>query len=410
MTPYSSLSYFILLIVLAAPMLLRAQWGWSVEASWLVGATVVMLLVQYALAWLQLAPHVMVPELLTLVFFGAYQWGLLQLALKRKKRGGAWWLITLGLLPLAAAKFLPALAPGWGFGFAGISYVTFRALDALFMVCDGVLAEAGAMDFFMFLFFFPTLSAGPVDRYRRFQKDWRQRREPAKFWADMEVGVDLVFRGVLYKFVIATLIDRQLVEHFKKSEGWPGMIAYAYSYGIHLFFDFAGYSAIAIGVSRWFGVETPPNFNRPFAALNIRDFWNRWHMSLSFWFRDHVYSRFLLMAVKGKWFKNRQVPARLGYFMSFGLMGLWHGYAWYYLLYGFYHGLMMTLYDVFAEWKKKRPQLFAGRVWKGVAWFITLNVVIFGFWIFSGHVLRPAAPKSIPRPGTAVMEKGNGPR
>lgn len=405
MTPYSSLPYFLLVILLAVPMLVTAQRGLAVGAKWLLGAMVVMLLAQYSLAWLTVAPGVVMPELVALIIFGAYQWGLLRLVLRLKqRRGSSWWAVPLGLLPLVLAKFLPEIVHGWSFGFAGISYVTFRALDALFMACDGVLAEAGAMDFLMFLFFFPTLSAGPVDRFRRFQKEWRTRREPAKFWADMEAGVDLVFRGILYKFVIATLIERQLIEHFKKSEGWPGMIAYAYSYGFNLFFDFAGYSAIAIGVSRWFGVETPPNFNKPFAALNIREFWNRWHMSLSFWFRDHVYSRFLLMAVKKKWFKSRQTPARIGYFVSFGLMGLWHGSAWYYLLYGFYHGLMMAIYDVFAEWKKKHPGRFTGRGWKWAGWFLTLNVVIFGFWIFSSHVLRQAEPKG-KEPVTGVVDR-----
>lgn len=393
MTPYSSFAYFFLLLLFALPMVMTAGRGRALSKAWLLVASVVMLLVQYAFAKLPVKPGLVISELGVLIFFGIYQWGLLRVVLKRKRRKAAWWAIPLALLPLAVAKYLPGITPGWNFGFAGISYVTFRALDTLFMACDGVLAEVGAMDFFMFLFFFPTISAGPIDRFKRFQKDWRQTRESEKFWADMEAGVDLVFRGLLYKFVIAALIDRQLVAHFIKSAGWPGMICYAYSYGFYLFFDFAGYSAMAIGVSRWFGVESPTNFNMPFAARNIRDFWNRWHMSLSFWFRDHVYSRFLLMAVRGKWFKNRRTPAVLGYFVSFGLMGVWHGTAWYYLLYGFYHGLMMAIFDLFAEWKKKHPDRFNGRVWTCAAYFLTFNVVMLGFWIFTGHVFQQAAPK-----------------
>src|SRR5437870_10707770 len=94
--------------------------------------------------------------------------------------------------------------------------------------------------------------------------------------------------------------------------GVMDIISYMYAYSLYLFFDFAGYSAFAIGFSYLFGIHTPENFNKPFLARNIRDFWNRWHMTLSFWLRDHVYMRFVMAATKGRWFKGRYAASHIG--------------------------------------------------------------------------------------------------
>ncbi len=383
MTPYSNLSYFLLIFAILLPMMLSGRKG-RADGRWIIGATVLVLLVQYRNK-IQINSHNHWPELVAVVAFGAYHWGLLQLALKRRIPGGSRLAIPLALLPLLVAKYLPAVAPNSVFGFAGISYVTFRALDILWTVADGVLAEVAFADFAVFLFFFPTISSGPIDRFCRFQGEWRQQRSAAKFWQDFDASVPLLMRGLFYKFVIATLIERHLLGATRAAEGFVGAVEYAYVYSAYLFFDFAGYSAFAIGVSRWFGISTPPNFHLPWAAQNIREFWNRWHMSLSFWFRDHVYSRFVLAAVKGRWFKKRETAGSLGYFVSFGLMGLWHGVTWFYVVYGIYHALLFVIFDAFTRWKKRHPQRLKAPVWKWAAHLLTVHAVVFGLWLFSGN-------------------------
>src|SRR5512135_293640 len=150
-----------------------------------------------------------------------------------------------------------------------------------------------------------------------------------------------------------------------------------YAYTFYLFFDFAGYSSFAIGVSYLFGIHTPENFNRPFFARSIREFWDRWHISLSIWFRDHIYMRFVMAATKAKRIKNRHVISVLGFFITMGLMGLWHGTAWHYLLYGLYHGALLAGYDIFSRWNKQR-QLLTGRVWQIASIAITFHAVCFG--------------------------------
>ncbi len=388
MTPYGNWKYFLIILLILLPMMWtvrRRSIGWE----WIVFATVVMLIVQYRTV-MQITTHAHWPELLAVGVFALFQWGLVKLALGRRIPSGALLIIPLGLIPLLVAKFLPLLAPQSKFGFTGISYVTFRALDVLWAVTDGLLLEVGLMDLLVFLFFFPTISSGPVDRFRRFKAEWRQPRDKAKFWADFDSGLHPVMIGLLYKFVLDTILERHIHPPAQAMTGAFGTICQAYVYSAHLFFDFAGYSSFAVGVSRWFGISTPANFNFPWAAQNIRDFWNRWHMSLSFWFRDHVYSRFLIAAIKRKWFKKRETAGNLAYFVSFGLMGLWHGITWFYVLYGIYHATLFVIFDAFTRWKKRRPQTFAAPVWKWSAHLLTVHAVIFGFWLFSGNAGKTA--------------------
>lgn len=384
MTPYAELPYFLFVLALLIPMVIACVIRKCMGPLWIALATGIMIYVQYGTP-LHLTPSVVVPELFALVFFGLYQWALVKLALKYKSLRRASWLIPLSLIPLVVAKYVPAVFPDFHFGFAGISYVTFRSLDVLWSITDGVLVEVSSLDLLAFLFFFPTISSGPIDRFRRFRTDFRRVRTRSEFFADLDAGVPFVFRGLLYKYIIATLIEQHVLGHAEMGTYLHGAIYYAYVYSAHLFFDFAGYSAFAVGVSRWFGVKSPENFKMPWAAPNIREFWNRWHISLSMWFRDHIYMRFLLTASKRKWFPSREITSSVGYFVSFGLMGLWHGLAPHYILYGLYHATLLAGYDAWTRWRKRHPERFTAPGWKWVAHFLTINAVVAGLWLFSGH-------------------------
>ena len=160
-----------------------------------------------------------------------------------------------------------------------------------------------------------------------------------------------------------------------------------YAYTFYLFFDFAGYSAFAIGFSYLLGIHTPENFNRPFLSRDIRDFWNRWHISLSSWFRDHVYNRFVFTALKGHWFKNRYTASYLGYMLTMGLMGIWHGTALNYLVYGLYHGLLLSATDWLNRRFKNNRLLNDNRfLWRAASIVVTFHLVAFGLLIFSGRL------------------------
>ncbi|MBF9296340.1 D-alanyl-lipoteichoic acid biosynthesis protein DltB, partial [Staphylococcus epidermidis] len=133
---------------------------------------------------------------------------------------------------------------------------------------------------------------------------------------------------------------------------------YMYAYSFYLFFDFAGYSLFAIAVSYLYGINTPPNFKQPFKARNIKDFWNRWHMSLSFWFRDCVYMRTLFYMSSKKIMKNQFAMSNFAFFLNFFIMGVWHGLEVFYIVYGIYHGLMFIGYGYYERWRKKHPPRF----------------------------------------------------
>ena len=161
----------------------------------------------------------------------------------------------------------------------------------------------------------------------------------------------------------------------------------AYVYALYLFFDFAGYSLMAMGASYCFGIATPRNFRAPFVAVDIKDFWNRWHITLSTWLRDFVFMRFTRMATKRKLFSNRVQTACAGYLVNMLLMGAWHGLTADYLAYGLYHGVLLAATEVYQKrskfYKRNRKKAW----YKVLSWFITLQLVVAGFALFSGQAL-----------------------
>ncbi len=135
------------------------------------------------------------------------------------------------------------------------------------------------------------------------------------------------------------------------------------------------------------GVRTPMNFKQPFKSKNLKEFWNRWHISLSFWFRDYIFMRFVFLATKKRWFKNRNALSSTAYMLNMLLMGFWHGITWYYILYGFLQGLGLVVNDWWLRFKRKNlKQLPHNKFTTGVAIFVTFNFVMFTFLIFSGFL------------------------
>lgn len=396
MTPYADFTYFALLLYVVVPTLILGLSGRS-SRLWILLATAAVLFLQYH-KLVAVRPELAVREIWIVLGFAIWQWTVARIFAGFRDRGGwpFYGAIAASLLPLVVTKLVPIVAPESQIGFVGISYVTFRALDVVFCVRDKVITTLGLDDFLAFVFFFPTISAGPIDRYRRFLGDWKESRTRREFLVDLDGAVRRVFRGFLYKFIIAALIKRYWLDHAEGAAGFGAIVSYMYAYSFYLFFDFAGYSAFAIALSYLFGIHTPENFNRPFLARNIRDFWNRWHITLSFWFRDHVYMRFLLAAKRGKWFVRPQTAGILGYFLAFGLMGLWHGIEPHYLVYGLYQAALLTAFDIFSRWNKTHQFWRDGPLWRGAAIAITFNFVCFGFLIFSGHL------------GAAAVSRGAG--
>lgn len=303
-----------------------------------------------------------------------------------KNKYVAFAVVVMSLLPLVISKVSPFINHGW-FAFLGVSYITFRCVQVIVESYDGLIYKMTVTETLSFLLFFPSLSSGPIDRSRRFLKDYHNVLSKEDYCEYLGTGIYKLLIGVLYKFVLSAFTYNILMEYAhiytpKK------LIIYAYLYGIYMFFDFAGYSLMAIGTGYILGIKVPENFNAPFISKDIKDFWNRWHISLSHWFRDFVFSRFTVSSIKKKRFKSRVSMAFVGYMINMTLMGLWHGLTIDYILYGIYHGLLLGLNEyyqkkcpLYKKYKKNKVYIF-------IQWFITLNLVMFGFLIFSGKFME----------------------
>ena len=318
-----------------------------------------------------------------LLAFIVYQYFLVFLA----QRIEAKWLkplVFLSILPLVINKVF-ALTSLHLLAFIGISYMSFKTIQIMLEISDGLIKEKITVkDYLQFLLFFPTVSAGPIDRSRRFLKEINEvmpRKEYLELAGD---GVYRIVLGLLYKIVLSTYVYQMLLA-LNNTGTVVYSIKYMYLYTLYLFFDFAGYSLMAVGSSNILGIQTPMNFNKPFLSVDIKDFWNRWHITLSTWLRDFVFSRVLMQVIRKKWFKNRLHNATYAYMVNMLVMGFWHGLSVSYIVYGFYHGVLMAGFEVYQKksnfYKKNKNKNW----YKLLSWFVTMNLVMIGFFIFSGE-------------------------
>lgn len=385
-TPYGSIFYFAILALFIAPIVIANLMGKRLPVY---NAFVTLLFIFFMFS------SNLVQGLAFIVFIF---WQLIVVRLyfdyrrvQNKNHGGIFTLfVIMSILPLMIVKVQPLLAENTTLvGFLGISYLTFKATTMVMEIRDGLIKEYNSVEFVNFLLFFPTISSGPIDRFRRFQKDVKNPLDPAKYVELLNRGIFYIFLGFLYKFIIAYLIDIHwktpleglLIQHIDFN---TSLIGYMYAYSMYLFFDFAGHSLFAVGVSYLLGIKTPMNFNKPFLARNIKDFWNRWHMTLSFWFRDFIFMRLVFFLTKKKWFKNKFTIAYIAYFVNFFIMGIWHGLHWYYIVYGLYQAAIIVLFDIFERINKKYKFYPKNKITYVIGMIITFNFVCFGFLIFSG--------------------------
>lgn len=293
-------------------------------------------------------------------------------------------LVMLSVLPLVVNKVF-AITQLHLLAFIGISYMSFKTIQIMLEISDGLIKEKiSVKDYLQFLLFFPTVSSGPIDRSRRFLKEINKVM-PRKDY--LELAGDGIYRivlGLLYKVVLSTYVY-QILLALSNTGTVVYSIKYMYLYTLYLFFDFAGYSLMAVGSSNVLGIQTPMNFNKPFLSIDIKDFWTRWHITLSTWLRDFVFSRVLMQVIRKKWFKNRLHNAAYAYMVNMLVMGFWHGISVSYIAYGFYHGILMSGFEIYQK-KSTFYKKHKNKTWyKLISWFVTMNLVMVGFFIFSGE-------------------------
>lgn len=386
MTAYGSFYFFAIVGILLIPTIIA-----GLKGKMLRKYNAVLTLVMIAIIFSD-KPK----QAIMLAAFIIWQYALIKGYLILRKQNNSTFMfciaVILSILPLILAKIAPFVPELHFIVFAGMSYVTFRAVQMVFEVRDNLIKELSFFNFWEFVLFFPAISSGPIDRYRRFQKDIQKPPSAEEYQKLLYTGLNRIFQGFLYKFIIAHLITTYLVKAvFANQDTLLSNAIFMYATSMQLFFDFAGYSAFVIGISYMMGIKTPENFNKPFISRNIKDFWNRWHMSLSFWFRDFIYMRFVFFATKKKLIKNRYTISYIGAFLNFFIMGIWHiqgSAVAQYVIYGLYHAALFILFDIFERKNKKHKFWPNNKFTHVLAIVITFHVVCFGFLIFSGHLNR----------------------
>ena len=220
----------------------------------------------------------------------------------------------------------------------GISFYTFQTMSYTIDLSRGEkVLEKDFLKFSVFVAFFPQLVAGPIVRAKQFLP--QLHRVPSMSNERIGDGILLVFRGLFKKIVIADLLGLLAVDKVFANpaafSSWDLLIA-LYAYTFQIYNDFSGYSDIAIGLARILGFDLPQNFNRPYISQSMREFWTRWHMSLSTWLRDYLY-----ISLGG----NRAAPwrVRVNLMITMLLGGLWHGAALHFIIWGAYHGFLLML-------------------------------------------------------------------
>ena len=294
--------------------------------------------------------------------------------------------LALSLMPLVAAKVGEIYRSFDMFQFLGVSYMTFRSVQVIIDIHDGKIKQLGFLDTSYFLLFFPSVASGPIDRYQRFLSDLNRKISREEYIDILRRGVWKLAFGALSGIVIGGFIWNQWLVPLP-TEGLRATISYMYGYTFYLFFNFAGYSSMAIGTAYILGITLPENFRIPFLSTDMKDFWSRWHISLSTWLRDYVYIRFVMGSLKANRFKNKRTASYLGYIVNMMIMGAWHGLTPAYLLYGVYHSVLICLNEALdLHWKPFR-KLKQNELTQIVLAVVTFHLFSFGLLIFSGRLI-----------------------
>lgn len=407
MTLFLSIEYFSYFVPLAAGLLVIRKVGNDLaQRGILVGINLIFLFLLYRETPALFATHA---GIVTLAFF------LLRaiLASTREKRAMtlafcgvlALFLTVLGIckyslfwdsplfgplnaLILGKNKFSPL-------PIIGISYTFFKLAHLATEVRNGSVKSLPALDYFNFMLFFPTILSGPIDRFGRFQSDFPLNARVAE-------GDELSFErnafrfllGLFKKVVLVSLCaDWALPSLFSGSNGLDGvskseLIRGIYFYTFMLYFDFSGYSDLAVSTGRMLGVRVPENFRSPLASTTIQEWWNRWHISLSEWIRDYLYYPILTRLYQRFGADSTIVLPGLAFATAFFLCGVWHGDGSNFMIWGALNGLGLGFYVLYKEiakkkLKKKYKQLKENLAYRAASWALTVNFVVFTNIFFS---------------------------
>ncbi|MFT5337538.1 MAG: membrane protein involved in D-alanine export [Sphingobacteriales bacterium] len=326
-----------------------------------------------------------------------YLYVSLQLLLRFYRKSNIVFPMFLLALPMVCMKITNILPyPEGGlvtgaflFQIAGLSYLSFRVMG-LYVDERRKNRLTPPLDFFNFCAFVPTLLIGPIDRFANFQSESNKAIDQITI-ANTIQAIEFLLQGLVYKFIIAHFLFSALLEPLINNGSILYHLQYMYIYLVYLFFDFAGYSLLAMAFGKFMGFSVPVNFNLPFLSQNPKEFWTRWHKSLGDWLGDYFFKPIFKDLTSKKRFKSIQ-RQNLALFATFGIMGFWNGFELHFILSGFIFGLYSVIhnYYIYRCKKAKRDVLFGNLsplFIKGVSIFLMFNATAFAIYIFSGNLI-----------------------
>lgn len=261
----------------------------------------------------------------------------------------------------------------------GISFFAFQKISYLIDLRRGHAHAYSLLDFSLFVMFFPQLIAGPIVRHNEIIPQFQADPRRPEMWENLGRGFVLFAIGVGKKVLFADTLAMVADPLFRQAAAGPLNGAEAWiaagAYTLQIYFDFSGYSDMAIGLARMFGLRLPFNFDAPYRAISVRDFWRRWHMTLSRFLRDYLY-----IPLGG----NRVGPARqiFNLIVTMLLAGLWHGAAWTFVVWGGIHGAALAINHAWQHTGLRIP--------RALAWMLTLLFVMAGWVLFRSESFRVA--------------------
>ena len=272
----------------------------------------------------------------------------------------------------------------------GISFYTFTQIAYLVDVRRGVVCEYDLGDFLLFITFFPHLIAGPIIHHREMMPQFREMKTYRFDWNNLAVGMAIFAAGLFKKTVIADPLSEDVAAVFRANaaltpmsacDAWGGTLCFAFQ----MYFDFSGYSDMAIGLARMFGIVLPINFNSPYKAVNITEFWRRWHMTLTRFLRDYVF----IPLNKTRLGKSRRY---VNLVLTMVIAGFWHGAAWTFVLWGLFQGVCLVVNHRWGKfWQKRgRPALLPAWLAPWIGRSITFGLVVTGGVLFRSTDLHGA--------------------
>ncbi len=342
-----------------------------------------------------------------LLFAGAFIGGLTSLLRKGAMKVAltGWLFVIIGLFivlkwePLATAVSQlwrtqmgqdPTLAAGSNLAWLGFSYVAFRLIHTVRDRQAGILPPLSLREYSSYVLFAPAYIAGPIDRVERFVDELRTI--PAMHGLDAPRFADAGQRiavGAFKKFVIAdTLAQGMSLTAANAAQGESTALLWLllYGYALRLYFDFSGYTDIAIGIGLLFGIRLPENFKRPYLKTNITTFWQSWHATLSAWARTYVFSPLSRALLQRKPRPSTTLIVFIAQVATMVTIGLWHGITWNYFIWGVWHGVGLFVHK---QWSNRTRKWYRGlkekprqkQAWTFFSWFLTFQFVVLG-WVW----------------------------